>query len=253
MFGHLTSRQAWAAAGTVVVLAVGGLAAMTVPALAGTHHPTPTPTYSTGKPTVTPTPTQPLPTPTVTETVPPVVTPFGQQDIDINVGTADPDGYVIATGPVSLDIGHLTTLSQVLSFIFQGPNGVDIRHFPLSGARVDRATCSITVSQFDLPWRFGPGTGIYAGVTGSGRYDLEGMWSFPTRGLKYGQPQCSLPRFVNSFNAAWFLNYDPGALGTPTVFDVQVQAVGTSRLASVPVPVPTPTKTRTIYPFAPAT
>jgi len=63
----------------------------------------------------------------------------------------------------------------------------------------------------------------------------------------------SLPRFVNSFNAAWFLNYDPGALGTPTVFDVQVQAVGTSRLASVPVPVPTPTKTRTIYPFAPAT
>jgi hypothetical protein len=256
----MSNRRMWAAGAVTVGLAVAlGVSAL---AMAGSASAAPTGDRGSNPcPTVTVTVTPltagandgygkcPKPTPTRTETTPPpVVTPYRQQDIDINLGTGVLDGsYVNAQGPVNIvGNGFETDLSAALSRIFDGPNGVQIRHEALSGATVDRRTCSIEVSQFDLPWSFGVGTGIYAGVRGFGDYDLEGIFSFPTRGLLFGVPQCSIPRYINDGNVDWYLNYDPGALGTPSMYDVGVQAVGVSRLAA-PRPQPCPTQTKPVW------
>jgi hypothetical protein len=241
------SRFRYAAAGATAVAAAGlltlGLTASS--AFAGQTpggHPTPS-----CEPTVQPlqpyggdckTTKPPEPTPTVT-TPPPVVTPFlRQQEFDLLENNLLPNGWVLGTGPISIVGGvDRPTSNPRVDFFDTSDNasGVRINHEPLAGSVIDRVTCSITVSQADLPWSIHQGFGVFAGATGNGFYDLEALFSFPTR-----HNHCTLPFGLTSGQADWDLNNGSG-LPQPLAFSVSVQAVGRAAVVRhhhKPVPEP---------------
>lgn len=193
----------------------------------------------------------PNPTPTVKECPPgtvlqgdrcvPVRPHLQQQEFDLLQNNLLPNGWVLGTGPVSIVGGvDVTTANSRVDFFDTADraSGVRINHEPLFGSVVDRQTCSITVSQRDLPWSIHQGFGVFAGATGNGVYDLEGLFSFPTR-----YNRCTLPYGLSSGQADWDLNHGSG-LPAPLAFSVSVQAVG--RAAVVP-PRPEPCPTRSVF------
>ena len=202
-------------AATAVLLGTG----LAVPAFAGTH-PTPTPTVTTQSAT-------PTPVPTCQYKCPPPREVRAQEDFDLNISTLAPDGYVLATGPVVFDVGRDRTVSDVLDQFYLGGDEVNVLHAALGGAAVDRATCSITLDQNDVPWQFRGGLGAYFGARGAGLYDLRGIFSFPTRHFR-----CTIPRWVTSLNAVQFLNFG-NCTPAPSFYDISVQATG---WASLPAP-----------------
>lgn len=172
-----------------------------------------------------------------------------QQEFDIQFSSllpavdANHDGGVLGTGPVNIlggiDVGQTSPFVDLLETNTTGVNSVRIHHQPLSVQFIDRATCSIDLAQFDLPWSLDHGTGIFAGATGSGLYNLTGQFSYPTR-----NNVCTLPVNLTPLRAAFLLNYRNGAgLPTPLAVGIDVQAVGRAFVPSQqPVPTPSPTK-----------
>jgi hypothetical protein len=235
--GHTDMRfSKWGIALVAVPTLAGGLvlSALTATAATAGNRPPPTPTPTkTVKPY--PTPTKPRPTP------PPVVVPTAaQEDFDIEISSTQQNGYVLATGPFSVTAGRDRSISPTVDFLYLGPNGVYVRHSTLAGT-VDRGTCSIVLNQLDQSWTFTSGVGTFRGISGSGLYDLEGLFSFPTKNFR-----CTIPGYVNDSNVAWYLNYDTQALGQPSFVDVEVQATGKAKIyPPIPHPMPTPTPTCT--------
>jgi len=146
-----------------------------------------------------------------------------QQELDIDVNSVNPLGTVLGTGPIRFHFGTDTTLSPTrdrLSDAFG--DSVVIHHAALSGATVDFDTCTILLTQQDLPWWIrGGGTGIYRNAIAAGLYDLQGLFSFPTRNFK-----CTLPSTLTAWQAAWDLNHNGIGLPQPLMFDIAVQAEG---------------------------
>jgi hypothetical protein len=173
-----------------------------------------------------------------------------QQEFDIQFSSllpavdANHDGGVLGTGPVNivggLDVSQTSPNVDLLETNTSGANSIRIHHQPLTVQFIDRATCSIDLAQFDLPWTLSNGTGRFAGATGSGLYNLTGQFSYPTR-----DNVCTLPVGLTPLRAAFILNYLNGAgLPTPLAVGIDVQAVGRAFVPSqLPVPTPTPTKT----------
>jgi hypothetical protein len=230
----------------VTVAVAGGLLALGLgagPAFAGgTPNPHPTPTYTMRE----------CPPGFVLQDgrcVPVVVNPqLRQQEFDIQDANALPNGWVLGTGPINITggIDKSTSNPRVdLLDTADGVSGVRINHEPLSGAVIDRTTCSIKYDQVDLPWSIHQGFGRFLGATGNGVYDLVGLFSFPTR-----NNFCTLPVYLTSSQADRDLNAGGIGLPAPLAVSVDVQAVG--RAAVVPhvtPPVPCPTRTY----FAPVT
>jgi hypothetical protein len=233
-------RYVAAASATILAggLTLGVLTAAPSFASGAGGNPQPTPTYTT-KP--------PIECPPGTVLVngrcePVVVNPvLRQQEFDITDTNALPNGWVLGTGPISIVGGIDRQVSGNprvdLLESANGANGVRINHEPLSGAVIDRTTCSIKYDQVDLPWSIHQGFGTFAGATGNGFYDLVGLFSFPTRNNR-----CTLPRYLTSAEADSDLNGTGGNLPQPLADTVAVQAVGQAAVRSVPVPCPTPTR-----------
>jgi hypothetical protein len=166
-----------------------------------------------------------------------------QQEFDIQDANALPNGWVLGTGPISI-VGGLdkqvagNDRVDILESA-NGLNGVRINHEPLSGAQIDRRTCSVGYDQYDLPWSIHQGFGTFLGATGNGVYDLKALFSFPTF-----RNQCTLPWWLNSYQFDLYANGLPGAphLTNPLAVSVDVQAVGRAAVLRVPSPCPTPTR-----------
>jgi hypothetical protein len=163
-----------------------------------------------------------------------------QQEFDLQDANALPQGWVLGTGPINIVGGIDKTTSNPRVDFFDtadGTSGVRINHEPLSGAVIDRATCSIKYDQTDLPWSIHQGFGRFAGATGNGVYDLVGLFSFPTR-----YNHCTLPYGLTSGQADWDLNHGGSGLPQPLAVAVDVQAVGQAAVVPPVKPKPCPTR-----------
>jgi hypothetical protein len=244
------SIRKWAAvlAATGALALTGTTAAMASTA-GGTPGGTPTPTCSPtvapagtpsgygspkGSPTVSPqfgynpcpTPTVPVPTPTVRQ----------QEDFWLDINTFNPNGTVLATGPVRFNTGRDITVSPTRDIFRRFLNSVNVLHPALGGAVVDRAACTITLDQNDQPWAFLRGTGLYRNALGAGVYDLRGEFSFPTRNFV-----CTIPAGLSSAQAAADLNANGAGLPAPLAFDIAVNGTGWASVSPLaPVPAPSP-------------
>jgi|SRR5215469_2394084 len=149
---------------------------------------------------------------------------FRQQDIDLNIGTGQANGFVDATGPLQVTGGTTQSVNPFLDIVSDGQgNSFNLHHEGLVGGQIDLRTCSITVDENDLPWIIFRGTGLFRNAIGFGSYTLRGLFSFPTvRG------QC--PELQN-------ITIDPNRDVSeqlqadnlqPSFFDVAVQATGVS-------------------------
>jgi hypothetical protein len=224
--------MATAAAAVTAVFALGLTAG---PALAGAN-PEPTPTKTVHE--------CPPGTVLAGDRCVPVRPRLQQQEFDLQEANALPDGWLLGTGPINIVGGiDVTTSNPRVDFFDTADrsSGVRINHEELSGAVIDRQTCSITFNQVDQPWSIHQGFGRFAGATGSGVYDLVGLFSFPTR-----YNRCTLPRGLTSAQADWDLNNGGSGLPQPLAVAVDVQAVG--RAAVVPPrPKPEPCPTRSVF------
>jgi hypothetical protein len=155
-----------------------------------------------------------------------------QEDFWVDVNSLNPDGSVLATGPVHFNVGRDITISPTRDIFRQFFNSVNVLHPALSGAVVDRAACTITLDQNDQTWRFLRGTGFFRNAIGAGVYDLRGEFSFPTRYFR-----CSLPVGLSSGQAAWDLNHGGIGLPAPFAFDIAVNATGWARVRPFLFPV----------------
>jgi hypothetical protein len=222
-------------AGITAGLLAGGATA----ALAGTPTPSPSSTVSPNFGI------HPSPCPVVTAPVPLPLRPgvdlrdchgIRQQEFDISdhgfqvrPGIFRDQTQVLGTGPIRFDLGRDVTIdptSDQLSDRFG--DSVVIHHAAIGAADVtiDRATCSILVSQRDLPWWIrGGGTGIDRRAVAAGLYDLSGLVSFPTRDFR-----CTLPVTLTTTQAAEDLNDNGNGLPLPLMSDFAVQATGWSTL-----------------------
>jgi hypothetical protein len=236
------STRNWIATAVAAVLFSGMSATAALASTAG-GTPTPTPTYTTPSPTPTPTSC-----PLVVNGIPQPITPgtdlalcrgIRQEDFWLDINAVNPNGSVLATGPVFFRVGRDTSISPTLDRFHQFINSVNVFHAALSGAVVDRAACTITLDQNDLTWRFIRGTGFYRRALGAGVYDLRGEFSFPTKDFV-----CSLPVSLSSGQAAWDLNHGGSGLPAPLGFDIGVNATGWASLVPFPtVPSPSPSPT----------
>jgi hypothetical protein len=175
-----------------------------------------------------------------------------QQEFDIDIATPLPNGWVLGTGPIKIAAGGLdksvNSRVDILETDATGANSVTINHEPLGGATVDLRTCSINLSQADLPWSIHKGTGTFLGAVGNGVYDLVGQFSFPTK-----HNVCTLPATLTPRQAAWDLNNGGVGLPVPLAYDISVQAVGRAVVAPLPSPTPCPTPTATYWTSASVT
>jgi hypothetical protein len=226
------------ALGLTAAAAIVTLGATSAPAFAGgTPNPHPTPTQTKTYP---PKPPRECPPGTVREgdRCVPVRVRLQQQEFDLLQNNLLPDGWVLGTGPIDIAGGIDKSTSNPRVDFFDtadSANGVRINHEALSGAVIDRQTCSITFSQADLPWSIHQGFGRFLGATGNGVYDLEGLFSFPTR-----YNHCTLPRDLSSGQADWDINHGGVGLPQPLAFSISVQAVGRSAVVRHrPEPCPT--------------
>jgi hypothetical protein len=233
------SIRNWSVAlGMAALFAIPATAAFASPA-GGNPYPTPTCT-ATVAPTGQPTPLfgyNPCPTPTPTPKCPLVVNGIPQpivsgdnlalcrgirqEDFWLDINTINPNGSVLATGPVFFRVGRDITVSPTLDRFRQFFNSVNVLHPALGGATVDLAACTITLDQNDQTWRFIRGTGFYRNALGAGVYDLRGEFSFPTANFV-----CSLPATLTAAQAAWDLNHGGVGLPTPLAFDIAVNGTG---------------------------
>jgi hypothetical protein len=250
------SIRSWAIGGSVAMALTFGSA--TAAFAGGTPPPTPTPLSTCtpaphgtdtpyGQPTVSPNfgynpcPT-PTPTPTPRPVCPVVIAPIPQplapgtdlrlcpqirqQEFDLDINTVNPLGTVLGTGPIQFHFGRDATVNPTEDRFRSFAGSVLIHHAALGGAAVDRATCTITLDQNDVPWWIrGGGTGLDRNAVGAGLYDLRGLFSFPTRNFV-----CTLPVGLSAYQAAVDLNNNGSGLPAPLFFDIGVQAAGWSAL-----------------------
>ena len=170
----------------------------------------------------------PCPSPTPTDTGTPTPTPqrFAQEDFDLGLSSLRPNGEVLATGPVHFNVGQTQSVNPLLDIFSQAGNGVNLHHEGLTGATIDRTTCTINVDENDLPWIMFRGTGLFRNAIGFGHYDLRGIFSFPTvRG------HCSLPtNLVIDPNRDLSEQLSADNL-TPAYFNIGVQGTGFARVS----------------------
>jgi hypothetical protein len=253
------SIRTWVVASAALAMFAGVPATAALASTAG-GNPTPSPSCSdtvnpVGEPSgpVTPafgynpcpSPTQPVPAPCplIVRGVPQPLVPgadirgcgrgIRQEDFWLDINTVNPRGSVLATGPVFFRVGRDITVSPTLDRFRQFFNSVNVFHPALGGASVDRATCTITLDQNDLTWRFIRGTGFYRNALGAGLYDLRGEFSFPTRNFA-----CTLPVGLTAAQAAYDLNANGAGLPAPLGFDISVNATGWARVNPFPITPP---------------
>jgi len=144
-------------------------------------------------------------------------------------------------------------LSNNVDRFQRGPNSVTLWHDGLDLASIDvnRYTCTVAFNQPDGRFRIIAGTGTGAGLRSlNGRFDLEGLISFPLVGghPRYGHDGglrvCPLA-FLSDGRILRLILLGRG-LPAPTFTDFSVQ--GRAQVFAVPVrPVPYPTPTQTYY------
>src|SRR5215469_11265213 len=219
----------------------------------GQPDPTPTSDCTTAPPPITyaptaafgydPCPSTPPPTPKCQVVLEPVPQPLDpntdfrfcrnikQQEFDVSdhgflvaPGVFRQQDQVLGTGPIRFDLGRDITVSPVLDR-FSDVFGVSVlvhhRGIVANDVSIDLLTCSIRVTQTDVPWWIrGGGTGIDRNAIAAGLYDLNGLVSFPTRHF-----QCTLPPRLTPLQAAYDLDANTG-LPIPLMSDFAVQASG---------------------------
>jgi len=247
------SKFKWIAATTLTAgLVLGGTTVATTAAMAGTNGvPNPDPTSPSGNPTPRDLPTCPLIVRGVPQPIPANVTPqqlrlilrlcrgIGQEDFHISLSDSNPAGVVNATGPVHFFRGRDRAVSDVLDVFFNRfgfPNSVNVNHEALTNVHVDLADCTIYIEDHDMLWTFNRGTGLYRNALGAGLYDLEGVFSFPTRDFK-----CTLPTTLTDVQAAADLNSQSGNGGLPDPFGYTIGVNGTGWATTLPQLRPKPT------------
>jgi hypothetical protein len=239
----MSSKFRWV---STAVLTAGLTLAGTTAAMAGT--PSPSPSQQPATPNFG---YNPKPCLVVTAPIPQPLRPgvdlrnchgIQQQEFDISdhgfqvrPGVFREQDQVLGTGPIRFDLGRDVTVTPTIDRLRQFGNSVLIHHAAIGAAdvTVDRAACSILVSQRDLPyWILGGGTGFYRNAVSAGVYDLNGLVSFPTRNFT-----CTLPVALTATQAAYDLNSNTGGgLPLPLMTDFSVQAAGWSALNLRPVP-----------------
>jgi hypothetical protein len=221
---------------SVAGITVGLLAGGATAALAGTPTPSPSVSPNFG--------ISPRPCPVVTAPVPLPIRPgadlrnchgIRQQEFDISdhgfqvaPGVFRDQNQVLGTGPIRFDLGRDVTLNPLQDRLRGLFGSVVIHHAAIGAADVtiDRATCSVLVSQRDLPWWIrGGGTGIDRNAVAAGLYDLNALVSFPTRNFT-----CTLPATLTTTQVAADLNDNGNGLPLPLMSDFAVQATGWSAL-----------------------
>ena len=203
----------------------------------------------------------PSPSDTPTETVTPVPTPTTlcalptarqffsptnrtrcqQEDFAIQFSSFSNSqfGKVLGSGPVALNTGRDQSLSSTLELVSdRRGDSFLLRHRPLAGAVIDRNDCTITVSQADEPVQFIGRSGIWRNLSGTGLYNLVGLFSFPSQGFR-----CTLPAGLTSAQADVDLNSASGDVGGVQALDFAVDvngeaAVSLNRVRVRPVPSP---------------
>lgn len=139
-----------------------------------------------------------------------------QEDVDLEISTGLPNGYVLADGPIVFNVGRDASVgsSGTLDKFSQGGNSVLVRHEVLPDATFDAQTCSLTGTQLNQPFTMFDGTGADAGKTATGLYTLDEIFSFGTV-----NGRCDAP-FWNGETV------NPNTLSVqPKFFDIAVQGV----------------------------
>jgi hypothetical protein len=151
----------------------------------------------------------------------PVVLSPEQFDISITLSSTDVEAF----GPVAVHGGTDQTVSPTRDVFSDGSGDtVKVDHAGLPLPVIDLATCSLLFVQQDAPWRFDGGTGIWAGATGHGVFDLVGLVSF-----KEWRGQCWALKFVSPARALWDIDHQTG-LPQPVLADFSVQAAGFAKV-----------------------
>ncbi len=224
----------------VTGLLVGGGALAASSASAGSFpSPSDTPTEIV---TPVPTPTTLCALPTARQFFSPTNRTRCQQEdfaIQFSSFNRSPLGKVLGSGPIVARLGTDRSLSPTLELVSDGlGDSLLLRHRALAGAVIDRNDCTITIDQADQPVQFIGRTGAWRNVSGTGLYNLVGLFSFPSRGFR-----CTLPAGLTSLQADHDLNIGTGTVGgvSPLDFAVDVNgeaAVSLNRVRVRPVPSP---------------
>jgi hypothetical protein len=177
------------------------------------------------------------------------------EQFDITITNLDPTGDVEAFGPVAAHLGTDQSVSPFRDVLSDSAGDtVKVDHARLPLPTVDLATCSLVFVQFDAPWQFDGGTGIWTGATGSGVFDLTGLVSFREvvkhRQWDWSKPKLVCPlQFVSPGQARWSIEHNGAGLPVPVIFEFGVQAAGNAAVREHKRPEPCPTET--INHFAP--